>query len=268
MRSFLLSLSVKFQVAVILFMTITLAIGIATLFSHFFDYHQLQSNTDLISSVYQVLGTIYAILLTFTLWGVWQNYCIANSSVQNEANALVDLVHIVEVSHKWNNIDIRTSALNYLNMLIELEWISLKHISYNALNTAVQSYGVAKKIVDVVQTISPNSPEEITIFGHTLTMLGKWLDARRTRLLIAKGNSAKALWPLLITGAFVIFAFNGLFIAKTVGIWLTLLSGSALIIGLTFFLIFSLDCPFVGAPKIDCEPFQLAVKILTMEREH
>ena len=69
MRSFLLSIRASFQICFIVGLTIALAFIIALTFSTFFDTHQLQTNTDLISSVYQVLGTVYAILLTFTFVG-------------------------------------------------------------------------------------------------------------------------------------------------------------------------------------------------------
>lgn len=263
MRAFLLSLSAKYQIAMVVGLTILLAFCIANIFTLFFDFHQLQSNTDLISAIYQVLGTTYAILLTFTLWGVWQNYCIAEASVQNEANALVDLIHIFEASGNWHNNNIRLAALAYTKTVVEHEWAALKNINDDAINIRERSHTESNNIVLAVQEISPQTDREVAIFSHTLTMLGTWLDARRTRLLMAKGNSAKALWPLLLTGGFVLFAFHGLFVANTLGIWMALLFGTSLIIGLTFYLIFSLDCPFSGAPSIDVEPFKLATSILS-----
>ena len=90
MRSFLLSLSGKLQAFFIIGATLIIAFTSAILFSLCFDEHQLVVNTDLISSVYQVMGTVYAILLTFTLWGVWQNFTEAKASVQNDVQEIVD----------------------------------------------------------------------------------------------------------------------------------------------------------------------------------
>ena len=39
------------------------------------------------------------------------------------------------------------------------------------------------------------------------------------------------------------------------GIWATLLLGTSLVTAVTFYLIFSLDCPFEGALSADPEPF-------------
>jgi hypothetical protein len=216
MRNFLLSLRIFWQPVIIIGSTVVLAFLIAKICSMFFDSHQLAANTELSSSVYQVLGTVYAILLTFTLWGVWQNFNEATSSAHNEASSLVDLVHIVESSSTLKANKIRETSAKYLTLVIEQEWPKLKNITNNYLNTNEAGHSASIDIVKVVQGINPKDAREVAIFSQSLTLLNTWLDARRTRILIARGDSARALWPLLITGAFALFAFHGLFVAKTI----------------------------------------------------
>lgn len=100
-------------------------------------------------------------------------------------------------------------------------------------------------------------------FKKVITQTNHWLDARRSRLLIARGNSARSLWSLLLMGACVLFSIHGVFVADTMGIWATLLVGISAVIGLTFYLIFTLDCPFAGLPCVDTEPFDLAIDLLS-----
>lgn len=245
--------------------TIVIAFTIALSCGHFFNVEQLKANTDLISAVYQVMGTVYAILLTFTLWGVWQNYTEADASVQKEAFALLDLVHIIEASSEWKQFRIREAALNYSEGVVSAEWASLKNITSKTININEENRSSSIKLVEAVHSIKPTDALGLALFSQALNMLNNWLDARRTRILIARGNSACSLWPLLLIGAMVLFAFHGLFVAETVGIWATLLAGTALVIGLTFYLIFTLDCPFAGSPSIDSEPFNLAINVLKHE---
>jgi hypothetical protein len=247
MRAFILSLRTLFQIVFIIGTTVGLSFVTALIFSMFFDTHQLKINTDLISSVYQVLGTVYAILLTFTLWGVWQNFNVADASVQKEVYALLDLVHTVEASSDWKNINIRKAAYIYSNIVVKEEWPTLSTITNNFINTHESSHAASVPVIQAIQEIIPANAREVTLFDQALTQLNNWLDARRTRLLIARGNKANALWPLLILGAFVLFSFFGF----------------SLIIGLTFYLIFTLDCPFSGGLSIDAEPFNLAINLLS-----
>ena len=262
MRTFILSLPARLQVIFVPATVIILAFAIASLFGKLFDEQQLQANADLISSVYEVMGTIYAILLTFTLWGVWQNYTKAESAVQEEAYSMLDLIHMVEASPRWESMHFREAVLSYLEGVVSCEWDYLRDMKSQIMHLREHSHPASIKIVQVVQGIHPEGPRETAIFSQVLTLLDNWMDARRTRILMAYGNTAKSIWPLLVTGAFVLFAFHGLFVAQTLGIWVTMLAGTSLVIGLAFYLIFTLDCPFTGTPSIDSQPFQLAVNIL------
>lgn len=261
MRAFLLSLSGKTQAFVIISATLILAFVSAAFCGLFFDNHQLVTNTELIASVYQVMGTIYAILLTFTLWGVWQSFTDANKSVQNEAHALLDLVHMLEAYPHKKSDALHKAALDYVKTVVDIEWPLLQKGKGQSFSHIGQCDSTIP-IIQAVQTVSPSNEKETVIFSKTLTLLTRWLDARRTRILIAEGDSVKALWPLLMIGAIILFAFHGLFVAKTLAIWITLLFGTSLVIGVTFFLIFSLDCPFAGSLSIDAEPFVLTNDLL------
>lgn len=122
------------------------------------------------------------------------------------------------------------------------------------------------QLIDEIQTIQPVDARDNVIFSHTLTLLTKWLDARRTRITISKGNIAKALWPMLAAGALVLFAFHGLFIFENPILWITLLFFFSSIIGLSFYLIFTLDCPFGGFPIVDIGPFKWVLAWLQEEK--
>jgi len=265
MRKLILLLPAYLQSSFIILLTILIAFVISSSFRIFFDLDQLHANIDLITAGYEVLGTIYAILLTFTLWGVWQSFSVANDSVQAEAYALLDLVHVLEASATLDNNSIRTAALHYVEDVLKNEWPTLRCITAKSINLHAGNCS-SLGMVHMIQAMEPANDREEVLFGHALTLLSNWLDSRRKRLLLARGNSARALWPLLITGALVLFCFHGLFVATTTGLWAVLLFGVALVIGITFYLIFTLDSPFVGFPSIDPEPFELALSILKTDR--
>jgi DNA-directed RNA polymerase subunit F len=224
--------------------------------------------------IYQVIGTIYAVLIAFTMLGVWQNFSRAELSVQTEAFALLDLVRIMEASQERELINIRHAALEYLTLVVQQEWPSLKKLTKDVVTVHEISRQSSVKIMQLVQNLKPENTREMTIFGQSLALLTAWLDARRVRILMAKGNTAKALWPLLLTGAFFLFSFNGLYLTSTMGLWVLLLLGLSVVVGVSFYLIFSLDCPFAGKLSIDQSPFYWAISSLQtympeglMERE-
>jgi hypothetical protein len=266
MRSFLLSLPAQLQLFVVVITTIIVAFVSAVAVRQFFDVHQLVSNIALVTSVYMVLGTLYAVLLAFSVTGVWQGFSKALMFVQLEADALTDMVHMVEAIDEKNLINFRVLALNYAHVVLHDEWPTLADMRMNFFDAHEASHNSSMILLSAILAIKPETERQQIIFSQTLSLLNKWEDARRTRLRLARGDSAKALWPLLIAGGAILFAFHGLFVASSHAIGAVLLLGLSFTIGLAFYLIFTLDCPFTGMPKVEPTPFAWVLDILRIEK--
>jgi hypothetical protein len=266
MRSFLLSLPEKLQIVVVVITTIIVAFVSAIIVRQFFDVHQLESNLSLITSVYTVLGTLYAVLLAFSVTGVWQDFSKALMYVQKEADALTDLVHMVDAIDEKKQLNFRSLALAYAAVVVNVEWPTLADMSNNFLSVHEASHNASLILMQAILAIKPENERQQIIFAQALSLLNNWEDARRTRIMLARGDSAKALWPLLIAGGVILFAFHGLFITASTGIWAGLLLGLSFTIGLAFYLIFTLDCPFTGIPKVEPAPFTWVLDILRIEK--
>ncbi len=238
--------------------TVTAAFLAASAIHALFDVQQLVANTGLTTSVYAVLGTTYAVLLAFAVSGVWQNFSAAVASVQTEAAALLGLVHIIEAFPSEATEKVRTMALTYATGVIE-EWQALTAVARGKVVPHELSHDAADALIRAVQFLDPQNAREAAVFEQALVVLNNWLDARRERLQSASGGSAGALWPLLIAGAIVMFAFHGLFVTRAVEVWAALLLGLSSVVGLAFYLIFSLDSPFTGSLSAHVGPFQWVV---------
>jgi hypothetical protein len=256
MRSYLLSLPNKLQVVMVIGATVMAAFAVALAVRTLFDVKLLSADTGLASTVYGVFGTIYAVLLAFVVSGSWQNFSLAVRSVQSEASALLDLVHIVDTFSSKPHHPIRRAAISYATQVIEAEWRLLPDVAIG--NTFPQNLKPAAitEIIHVVGVLEPATPREAAAYQQALAMLNIWLDARRDRHQSAGGGNVTALWPLLLFGAIVLFAFHGLFVAQSFAIWVALLLGVSLVVGLAFYLIFSLDSPFTGKLTPRITPYQ------------
>lgn len=262
MRNWLLSFNDRTHVFIVMLSTIIIAFLIAIFIRLPLSSLILDKDVLVVGVIYQVIGTIYAVLLAFTMLGVWQNFSKAELSVQTEAFALLDLVQIMEASSEKGLMNIRHAALEYLTLVVQNEWKTLKKLTENVVNAHEISRLSSVRIVHLVQSIKPSNEREVAIFSESLALLSAWLDARRIRILMAKGNTARALWPLLFTGAIFLFSFHGLFVASTMGLWILLLFCLSAVVGLSFYLIFSLDCPYAGKLSVDMGPFYWAISSL------
>ena len=254
MRSFILSLPARLQPLVIVGATMVAAFAVSLLTRMFFNAQQIESDSALTSAVYGTLGTTYAVLIAFVVSGVWQSFSLAGTAVNCEANALADLLLVIGSISVERTGKTRQSAKEYVQSVIE-RWDLLESASRDQTPAEEINLETSITLVRSILAIKPGDERELELYAQALDLTGVWLDARRNRLRSARGNTAGALWALLIAGALVLFAFHGLFVTHVWAVWVALLAGFSFIVGLAFYLIFSLDSPFTGKLSAGPEPF-------------
>ncbi|MGA2905483.1 MAG: hypothetical protein ABSD98_16780 [Candidatus Korobacteraceae bacterium] len=259
MRSYILSLPPKMQPVVIIASTVAAAFVVSFLSRMFFGEQRLTLDNSLTTSVYGTLGTTYAVLIAFVVSGVWQSFSDAGDSVKREANALSDLTLVVCSFPAEKSKAPRESIKAYVQGVIE-RWDSLVRVPRDDMRAEEINLDTSRALAAAILAIRPGDAREIELYGQALGLLGVWLDARRSRLRSAEGNTAGALWGLLFAGALVLFAFHGMFVAHAWAVWAVLLLGFSFIVGLAFYLIFSLDNPFTGKLSAKPAPFLWLVR--------
>ena len=259
MRSFILSLPAKLQPVFIVASTVGAAFVVSFLTRMFFSDQQLALDNGLTTSVYGTLGTTYAVLIAFVVSGVWQSFSDASRAVKSEANALTDLTFVIGSFSAEKTRRIRESARTYAHGVVE-RWGLLALAARDNMPTEEINLDTSSALVAAILAIKPEDTREVELYGQALDLMGLWLDARRSRLRSAEGNTAGALWGLLIAGAFVLFAFHGMFVTHAWAVWAVLLLGFSFVLGLAFYLIFSLDSPFTGTLSAGPAPFQWLLK--------
>ena len=227
--------------------------------SLFFSDQQLALDNGLTTSVYGTLGTTYAVLIAFVVSGVWQSFSDAGQAVKSEANALTDLTFVIGSFSAEKTRSIRESAKAYAQGVVE-RWDLLALAARDNVPTEEINLDTSSALVAAILSIRPEDAREGELYGQALDLMGIWLDARRSRLRSAEGNTAGALWGLLIAGAFVLFAFHGMFVTHAWAVWAVLLLGFSFVLGLAFYLIFSLDSPFTGKLSAGPAPFLWLLK--------
>jgi len=211
MRSYILSLPAKMQPVVIVASTVAAAFVVSFFTRMFFSEQQLALDNGLTTSVYGTLGTTYAVLIAFVVSGVWQSFSDAGQAVKSEANALTDLTFVIGSFSAEKTRSIRESAKAYAQGVVE-RWDLLALAARDNVPTEEINLDTSSALVAAILSIRPEDAREVELYGQALDLMGIWLDARRSRLRSAEGNTAGALWGLLIAGAFVLFAFHGMFV--------------------------------------------------------
>jgi hypothetical protein len=254
MRSYILSLPAKLQPVIIVGSTILAAFLVSLLTRSFFNVQQLQLDSALTTSVYGTLGTTYAVLIAFVVSGVWQSFSNAGDAVNSEANALTDLAVVLSSISEEKTRKPREATRAYVQSVID-RWDLLANVARDKGPAEEINLDTSFALSRSILAIKPDDARELELYSRALDAMNVWLDARRNRLRSAEGNTAGALWGLLIAGAIVLFAFHGLFVTHAWAVWAALLLGFSSVVGLAFYLIFSLDSPFTGKLSAGPAPF-------------
>ena len=236
MRSCILSLPAKLQPVFIVASMVGAAFVVSFLTRTFFSEQQLTLDNGLTTSVYGTLGTTYAVLIAFVVSGVWQSFSDAGRAVKSEANARTDLTFVVGSFSAEKTRGIRESAKAYAQGVVE-RWDLMALAARDNGPTQEINLDTPSALVAAILPIKPEDAREVELYGQALDLMGIWLGARRSRLRSAEGNTAGALWGLLIAGAFVLFAFHGMFVTHAWAVWAVLLLGFSFVLGLAFYLI-------------------------------
>lgn len=213
----------------------------------------LKANNDVAGNYLQTIGTIYAVLLAFVVFVVWQQHNEARCAVESEANELSDLYRIIHALPNTHDTLKRLAA--YGRCVVDEEWQAMAegHASPNA-DKALQ------EIWQALLKIEPHTNTQEALYGEALARFNDLSDARSHRLFCSLLRLPPSLWVLLLTNGCLVIGSMWLFGLASLlahSIMTVSLSGS---IAFILFLIADLDNPFWGAWHIEPQAFRRALE--------
>src|SRR6516162_11799583 len=84
--------------------------------------HARKESNDFTGAVVAVIGTTYAVILAFTLAGVWTMAQQAQANEEQEANALVNVFRIASQLQDTNANRIQELCVRYADNTVQHEW--------------------------------------------------------------------------------------------------------------------------------------------------
>lgn len=197
------------------------------------------------TAILGILGTLFAVLLGFTVIMVWDHYSDAASALHLEATHIADLRHLAQGFDPADDARIRTALSAYLSTVIRDEWPSMARGEDDArAKKALGGIWAAYRSVNTADT------KQQAIYAESIAHLSQLTDARRLRLRALHDDVPGLMWIALIVGGLVVVTTTFFFVPSNVALHSALVGGVAALITLNLFLIYSLDNPFNGWPSI------------------
>ncbi len=214
-------------------------------------------NNELLAWQLQVFGGVYAIILGFMLYTVWNDFQAAKGNVGAEANALVNVSRLSAGLPEEQRVVMKTAARAYAVSMIRTEWPAMEQSSLPR-----ESHVLIEQMWTTLETVRPDGSTQATLLDHALTELASLTEHRRVREVGVFDRLPAILWLVLLSGAGMVVAWSCCFGAMNRGVHAALVGSLAFLLTLMLLTIAAIDRPFQGSLRVPVEAFVRAAQTL------
>jgi hypothetical protein len=221
---------------------------------------RLLLNNEVAGFKFATLGVIYAVLLAFVVIAVWERYENAETAVEREGDAVLDLYVLSRGLGEEQGDEIRELLRHYLALVIGHEWAAMAH--RRADPAAARAFG---EVTRAVVRLQPKTLRDQALYVHALGLLGTVGDSRRQRLAAAKGALPGVMWLVLAIGAAMTVGYTTFFGAQNAVAQALMTAALSLMVMVVFFLAVLLNYPFTGDVRIAPDSLRDALVLMQAE---
>ena len=216
---------------------------------------QPRSDDVLAGLVFQLVGTLYAVLVAFVIYIVWGHYDSSSRVAQLEAAALTDVARIALGLPEPARSGIRERVEHYTRRVIDEEWPSMRE--WKEAPDALQAY---RQLWDYALAVKVTGSQELVAYEYCLTHLSKVRDLRMERVAQLSLSVSWYTWTVLILlgSSLVVLASFLACASRRSRVWQVGLLAVTLALLLT--LIADLDHPWSGLVRITPEPYEAGLR--------
>lgn len=214
----------------------------------------IEQNGQVTATTMQTLGTSYAVLTAFIMVVVWGDFQDAGRNSVGEAVAVASVYRLAATFPDPEAGRIEEALARYARAVVEEEW---------PLMARGQESTVADYLLDQTWEIFDEMPQEVRETGgynRALDQLAQAETQRELRLLNSRSGLPGIMWVVLITGAVLTVGCVYFLGVATVRLHALMAGTLAGMIGLTLFMIASLDQSFGGLLSVGPDGFELVLK--------
>lgn len=240
-----------------LFLLVSLAGLVATrglISRHFMISHETD---QAVSAIFGAVGMLYGLLLGLVAVATWQNYDKLNDLVDEEASSIVQLYRCVSVLKDPSHEAILEGIKTYTRDIIDVSWPAHQR-GKTAFSGVDLITALHKKMADY-ESKAKNQPAS---YAETVSAFSEMIKARRMRVNGLDIGIPRALWLVIVGGAFLTIPITFFFRlpslkahALLTGFYVVFLAGMIALIAV-------LDNPMRGEIRVSTEPYLEALEAM------
>lgn len=216
---------------------------------------ELRGVSDQLGNYLQTLGGIYAVLLAFVVYVVWNQFDQARGHIDREAAALVDLHRTASGLPVRTRDEIQRGLRDYVDAVLHDEWHAMVARDEGTIARVGERLD---RVWVAIHRCQPANDCQHTIYGEVLSRFNDLTDVRTSRLTSSRQRIPLAMKILLYAGALIMI--GSMYMMVFDPLWIHLLVTGALsgAVAHILFLISDLDDPFNGRWSMVREPYERA----------
>ena len=216
------------------------------------------THNDVAGPVVTTAGTILAVMLSFMVVAVWQQFDQSAANVQIEAASLSDLYTISYGLPEPIRSSVQSQTRSYLQTVISREWplMRIGGTSHKARHDLYSLYRTLAQLRSVTADQGQTRAE-------ALQELQRAIDARRRRIYDNQEGIPPTLWFVMITTSVITIGFIFFFRMHDERTHILFTTALTIIVVIVCVLIAELDYPFRGDISISPTSLQNTMNYIT-----
>jgi len=204
----------------------------------------------------QTVGGIYAVLLAFVVYVVWNQYDQARGHIDRESAALIDLHRTASGLPITTRDEIQAGLRAYVQAVLGDEWAAMKRRDEATITHVGERLD---RVWLAIHRCTPVNECQHTIYSEVLSRFNDLTDVRTSRLTSSRQRIPLPMKILLYAGALIMIGSIYMMVIEPA--WVHVLATGALsgAIAHIMFLIYDLDDPFSGRYTKARDPYHRAL---------
>jgi len=229
---------------------VAIALGGMLVVRRFVRLATLEAHTESAGFVYAALSVAYAVLLTFVVVAVWEQFRDARGTADEEATTVAALFHLADAFNPAFRLDLQQSLAGYTDTVIDEEWDQLA-----SGRGSDRAWTISDRLWQLYTTM-PQEERARAEFSRSLDEMSRFHLLRNQRILESRDTIPPVIWAVLLLGAVITIAFTYLFGVRRLAAQMVMTAALTIMIVSSLFLIYVLDNPFKGNVRIEPDAFR------------
>ena len=223
-------------------------------FDGWFTRKRYKADNEVTGIVFNVLSLIYSLIITFVIVAVWQNYDDLNRTIEEESDHLNSVLIHSNLLPDSLQTPVTNAIIGYCEKVINVEWQMQGNIERRR-GSAIPSLRLMLYQAEENKTISSS------VLSMMETDLINITRLHSERLSHTRAYVPELVWMVLVAGSVMVIAFSYFLTVESKSLRRIYLSFLWTLMGMSLFLIYMLDHPFIGSTQVSKAPYEAILKL-------